>query len=675
MSSEDSVNGSLPVCSSEDAVKYTVIAAFAAVAWYNVIELNIQVFLTFKRHRGLYFWSLIISSWGIALHVLGFILKFFVPASPWVLFSIIIMFGWWAMVTGQSVVLWSRLHLVVRDNKLLRAVLLMIVVDAICLHIPTSVLTWGSYSPNPAPFQSKFEKMEKVQLTVFVAQETIISSLYVWATLRLLRPIYHGRTRKVLIHLVTINIIIILMDAVVLGMEFSDHYEIQASLKPMVYSIKLKLEFAVLNQLMVLANTGLTDAARSQGTQGGNGRHGSSSTGGVGDGWDGSLSKEKSLNYQNSQPKDEDWDYKQTSRDISSGANANNKKKWIPSLDRNCIVKVSDFEVSHENKRDSLPQQGTTDANAGARALNPGHTSLMGTTTVGGPASNTSYIHSNNEGFNESDISPTESERELDPTGKNQAAHPGGLQRSGSSSSSELEWPRSNKKGGNTGQAKAQNLMGTTAITDSPPPPAKVRSRTTESREDTPDFGRIDANRTAPHGVPLSYDAPPSQMSESSSGGSSQTRVASASHSDSHSTSHGQKEANVSGAKKVRQAAHHTAEHMKHPLPRNEGGSQNRGRETSPGLDPSELNPYDNFVGAGVGAGSRYGNATVGAQPPGIPDSQNVYSRQRPIGLGSHGRQSIEDLSGEKEDWGEEPQLDAYGMRRGGRHDEERGHR
>ena len=43
------------------------IAAFTAVAWYNVIELNIQVFLAFKRHRGVYFWSLLISSYGCIL--------------------------------------------------------------------------------------------------------------------------------------------------------------------------------------------------------------------------------------------------------------------------------------------------------------------------------------------------------------------------------------------------------------------------------------------------------------------------------------------------------------------------------------------------------------------------------------------------------------------------------
>jgi hypothetical protein len=34
--------------------------------------------------------------------------------------------GWWSMVTGQSIVLYSRLHLVVSNQRVLRRVLIMI---------------------------------------------------------------------------------------------------------------------------------------------------------------------------------------------------------------------------------------------------------------------------------------------------------------------------------------------------------------------------------------------------------------------------------------------------------------------------------------------------------------------------------------------------------------------
>lgn len=236
------------------------IAAFTAVAWYNVIELNVQVFLTFKRHRGLYFWSLLISSYGCVLHSLGFLMKFFQLTTNEVLSVTIITIGWYCMVTGQAIVLYSRLHLVVREQKVLRGVLAMIIVDAFCFHIPTTVLTYGSNSHRPLDFINPFNVVERLQMTAFCIQEFIISGIYVYSTIRLLRPVYHGRTRKVMMQLIWINSIIIAMDVVLLGMEYSSYYEIEATIKAMVYSIKLKLEFAVLNQLMTLANSSVNNA-------------------------------------------------------------------------------------------------------------------------------------------------------------------------------------------------------------------------------------------------------------------------------------------------------------------------------------------------------------------------------------------------------------------------------
>ena len=64
--------------------KYCTLAAGAAVALVYALELNITVFLKFKRKGGLYFWSLLISSWGLTFHAVGFILKFLVGTS-WLL--------------------------------------------------------------------------------------------------------------------------------------------------------------------------------------------------------------------------------------------------------------------------------------------------------------------------------------------------------------------------------------------------------------------------------------------------------------------------------------------------------------------------------------------------------------------------------------------------------------
>ncbi|OAQ62882.2 hypothetical protein VFPPC_08807 [Pochonia chlamydosporia 170] len=235
---------------SASLASHMTIAAFTAIAWYNVIELDISVYMAFKRKRGLYFWSIVLSTQGILLHSLAFILKFYGIITQFEVTCTMITIGWYLMVTGQSLVLYSRLNLIVRETWIIRAVLIMIIWNAITLHIPTTVLTFGSNSPNPDRFTHGFRIMEMIQMTMFSIQELIISATYIWATMRFLRPVYNDRVRSVMTQLVWINVAIILMDVAMLTMEYLDYYSIQVAMKAAIYSVKLKLEFTVLNQLI-----------------------------------------------------------------------------------------------------------------------------------------------------------------------------------------------------------------------------------------------------------------------------------------------------------------------------------------------------------------------------------------------------------------------------------------
>ena len=251
---------------SEDPLDYCILAAGTAVAWVYAVELNIIILLTFKRKRGLYFWSLLISSWGLTLHALGFILKFLVGTS-WLVDIPMITTSWVAMVTGQAFVLYSRLHLVVRNPKILRYVLRLILFHILALHVPTVIFTYGANSPSATSggWAARFNIMERIQLAGFCIQETIISMVYVWSTVRVLSSIYHTSTRKVMMQLIVINCICIGMDIVLICLEYTNKYVGEASIKPMIYAIKLKLEFAVLNQLMTITKAGWTEGNRWRG--------------------------------------------------------------------------------------------------------------------------------------------------------------------------------------------------------------------------------------------------------------------------------------------------------------------------------------------------------------------------------------------------------------------------
>jgi len=118
-----------------------VIAAFCAIAWVNTVELQFRIWLGFKRHKGLYFWSMVGSSWGCAIHALGFLFLDFLIIRQANAVGVMIGIGWWLMVTGQSLVLYSRLHLVVRDPRKVRWVLIMIITNFCILHLPIMIVS------------------------------------------------------------------------------------------------------------------------------------------------------------------------------------------------------------------------------------------------------------------------------------------------------------------------------------------------------------------------------------------------------------------------------------------------------------------------------------------------------------------------------------------------------
>lgn len=250
----DGISGAL---ASEGDVLQMILVTFIGLSCYNVAELVVLVPVTFRRWRGLYFWSLLASGCiGVVPYSVGFMMKFFTQTDS-VLSVTVLTVGWWTMVTGQSVVLYSRLHLVLRNEKALRWILRLIVTNFFLLHVPTTILTYGAniVHAGDEPWIQGYNIMEKIQLTGFTIQETLLSTLYVIETVKLLRlgdATTRPASRSIMYQLIGINCAIMAMDLLLLGLEYANLYAIQITLKGFIYSLKLKLEFAVLGRLVDL---------------------------------------------------------------------------------------------------------------------------------------------------------------------------------------------------------------------------------------------------------------------------------------------------------------------------------------------------------------------------------------------------------------------------------------
>jgi hypothetical protein len=217
------------------------------------IELTVQIFATFKRYTGLYFYSLVVCTWCICVRQIGRLCVYFVSGLNEVFSLTVTMLGWVGMVTGFAVVLYSRLHLVTRNRKILRAVLCMIIFNVFALHMTTMIAQIGVVTKRQPQWISWYPDTEKIQIVGFTIQEIIISGIYVRYIYRLVGDNFSEKTKRNMKLLVLVQVVCILIDFPFIYLAFADLFLIKAMASSLCYAIKIKLEFIVLNQLMDIA--------------------------------------------------------------------------------------------------------------------------------------------------------------------------------------------------------------------------------------------------------------------------------------------------------------------------------------------------------------------------------------------------------------------------------------
>ncbi|KAF1977345.1 hypothetical protein BU23DRAFT_659578, partial [Bimuria novae-zelandiae CBS 107.79] len=184
-------------------------------------------FFKLKRWKGRYFWVLLVVTTGCFIFELFVFLQTWAPSINIFVNSTLLCVGWSAMVTGQSVVLWSRLHLVSRSPWKLNAILCMIIINGVCLHIPHtafSIATYDGKTNSMNPTYKPFETMEKVSIAMFTSQEPIIPLIYLYETVRILHAseIVQKQSKRRSIQLLFLaNLTIISIDITTIALEFS----------------------------------------------------------------------------------------------------------------------------------------------------------------------------------------------------------------------------------------------------------------------------------------------------------------------------------------------------------------------------------------------------------------------------------------------------------------------
>ncbi|GKT44647.1 uncharacterized protein ColSpa_04828 [Colletotrichum spaethianum] len=266
----DTIKGAVNLSRSEAMA----IAALATAGIYNAVEIYILIFTTFRQRRGRYFWSMIVANSGIFVHAIVSLIRY-LSHNGTVVPGAFAVLAWCAMVTGQSVVLWSRLHLVLYSRNAIRTVLAVIVTNACALHVPMAVLwvlCWATPVQEQAAWLRRYGVYEKVSIVIFTLQETFLTGIFARQGFYNLKPLFAFKTRAARLvswYLLSLFVLVFLLDVGLVALEYTNNFVFQTTSKPLVYSIKLKVEFTVLNKLLAFTKMNSCDCHHLDDTPGG----------------------------------------------------------------------------------------------------------------------------------------------------------------------------------------------------------------------------------------------------------------------------------------------------------------------------------------------------------------------------------------------------------------------
>ena len=132
----------------------------------------------------------------------------------------------------------------------------MIIVDAFLFHTPIIVFLMGLSTGHHSSWQNYIEPFEYIQVVGFTLQETVISGIYIQKTAKFLKSGYSHELKKVMVSLITVQVIVVLMDIAMIVIDCFGYFTLKAVMHPFSYAVKLKVEFAVLNLLLGMIKKG-----------------------------------------------------------------------------------------------------------------------------------------------------------------------------------------------------------------------------------------------------------------------------------------------------------------------------------------------------------------------------------------------------------------------------------
>ncbi|KAJ0413115.1 hypothetical protein BJY00DRAFT_320100 [Aspergillus carlsbadensis] len=243
-------------CSRDNSTLASVI--LLAVASYNVAEVLVWMLSIFRHFRGLYFYSCLITAVSLGGYVALAIVTLHTGVRATVAWACVL----WAFICGtlstaQVLILYARIHLVCPHSpRVVRAVRLVIIVTSVLLLPP--LVTSYIYTSRNLSWAVSNSMIQRSIVLAFTVREMAVCVVYIVQAIQELGAIaaHKGLAgKRVMQQVIMVQGLVTLLDAVMLAISWSAPIALQWAITSVVYSIKLKMEFAILNALKTLLSS------------------------------------------------------------------------------------------------------------------------------------------------------------------------------------------------------------------------------------------------------------------------------------------------------------------------------------------------------------------------------------------------------------------------------------
>jgi hypothetical protein len=196
-------------------------AGFIATGLFCGLQMLWMIGFTFRRWSGLYFWSLVITTFCIISVNISNILYYWVlkDSCP----GITLLFevpGYLFYVPFEFLILYSRLHLVQTGEKIMRSVLYAIVVEWVVIEVPLAVLIIGVTLAPTSSFSNAYLQWSKAEWMIYLGMDCVLSGVYVYQIRKTWGSDTDRKLRSVLRQVAAMTVFILLVDAIYIVLWF-----------------------------------------------------------------------------------------------------------------------------------------------------------------------------------------------------------------------------------------------------------------------------------------------------------------------------------------------------------------------------------------------------------------------------------------------------------------------